>query len=803
MKTTILLVVCICLIISLSSLVHAQQYEVAPGRIEKVIEIIQGLENTQDAGFGGFTEQTINITNIQNGAIALNLRVSGAIEGNTLINETLLMIPGKSIRSVNLKFLSLNLSANNSGELIIDGETLTTIPITITARPKEQSKGSWLMLEIKEMQENVYTGRQYVFRLFTTSLNAETEFNATLIYTLKRSGAEELIEGQNMLSQEEDVLIKGANSLIRSIDIPKDLELGDYILEVTAEYFGEEAQTSTFLVVSVPLYKHKLFGKVPVWVIILILALILLGFIIFKIIKKHIEANKRFHVKVEYDKLPQPGDRSLTVGRIAETDKKAYFDMDSLTVHTIVAGSTGGGKSISAQVIIEECLLKNVAVAIFDPTAQWSGMLRKLEDKKMLEFYPIYGMKKSEARAFPGNVRAIESAREKINLLKYMKPGEIQIFTLNKLDPKDMDFFVANVVREIFSSNLQETRGLTKMLAFDEIHRILPKFGGSGSGFLQIERSCREFRKWGIGVMLISQVLSDFVGEIKANINTEVQMKTRDEGDLNRIKLKYGESYIQELIKSPVGTGMVQNNKFNNGIPYYIQFRPILHSVIRLTDEELAEYNKYNQIIDNLEYSLDQLEENKIDVFDLRLELKLSKDKVKSGNFNMVKIYLEGLTPRIDKAWQKLGKTPKQKELELIDEVVLREEMEKARKLKAEQDVAKKKIMADRGEEEKFTFKTEASPDVSLTLPDGTLVISLDGLISELIPMKAEKFQAAVNEKQNMIADWVKKAFKREDIEKELRPILEKDAFLKKMQELKEKVAKEAEGGDKKKEEAT
>ena len=85
--------------------------------------------------------------------------------------------------------------------------------------------------------------------------------------------------------------------------------------------------------------------------------------------EKQIEANKRFHVKVEYDKLPQPGDRSLTVGRIAETDKKAYFDMDSLTVHTIVAGSTGGGKSISAQVIIEECLLKNVAVAIFDPTA--------------------------------------------------------------------------------------------------------------------------------------------------------------------------------------------------------------------------------------------------------------------------------------------------------------------------------------------------------------------------------------------------------------------------------------------------
>ena len=45
--------------------------------------------------------------------------------------------------------------------------------------------------------------------------------------------------------------------------------------------------------------------------------------------------------------------------------------------------------------------------------------------------------------------------------------------------------------------------------------------------------------------MLVSQVLSDFMGEIKANINTEIQMRTRDEGDLNRIKMQYGEEFIQ------------------------------------------------------------------------------------------------------------------------------------------------------------------------------------------------------------------------------------------------------------------
>jgi DNA helicase HerA-like ATPase len=148
------------------------------------------------------------------------------------------------------------------------------------------------------------------------------------------------------------------------------------------------------------------------------------------------------------------------------------------------------------------------------------------------------------------------------------------------------------MIQQIFHSKLEEFRGLRYLIVFDEIHRILPKFGGSGAGFTQIERGCREFRKWGIGIVLISQILSDFVGEIKANINTLVQMKTRDESDLERIKMQYGEEYIQSLIKSPVGSGMVQNSSWNRGRPYYVTFRPILHSVVRLTDEELDKYNR-------------------------------------------------------------------------------------------------------------------------------------------------------------------------------------------------------------------
>ena len=35
-----------------------------------------------------------------------------------------------------------------------------------------------------------------------------------------------------------------------------------------------------------------------------------------------------------------------------------------LTTHSIIIGATGGGKSIAAQVLIEEALMKNTAVIV-------------------------------------------------------------------------------------------------------------------------------------------------------------------------------------------------------------------------------------------------------------------------------------------------------------------------------------------------------------------------------------------------------------------------------------------------------
>jgi len=287
------------------------------------------------------------------------------------------------------------------------------------------------------------------------------------------------------------------------------------------------------------------------------------------------------------------------------------------------------------------------------------------------------------------------------------------------------------------------------MIIFDEVHRLLPKFGGSGQGFLQIERGMREFRKLGIGLMLISQVLTDFIGQTKANIANEIQMRTRDQGDLGRIKDKYGTGMLQSLLKASTGTGMFENPAYNNGNPYFISFRPLFHEHARLSDEELDSYNKYNDIVDDVDFEIDQLKELGQDVFDLKLELKMALDKVKSGNFNMVDVYMEGLMPRVEEVWKKINKKPQKREMKLVDESELQKEFEKAKK---EREAASDKEGADILDQ-KVKEEKHYEP---LKLLDGHTVHNPTELIDVINTWEEEEFAKHITSEKNVFADWIR-----------------------------------------------
>jgi hypothetical protein len=397
------------------------------------------------------------------------------------------------------------------------------------------------------------------------------------------------------------------------------------------------------------------------WITYVILIAAIVVFLARKRISEQFKMKKyksRYVRPIDTKRLPKKG---MYLGKISETNDNAYFDPDDLTTHLIVAGGTGSGKSVSSMVIAEELLKKDVPVIVFDPTAQWTGFIRPCTDIKMLKTYSKFGMKKEEARPFKGTIIQVIDPFMKVEVDKYIKKGEITVFVLNKLTPEQLDYFIRKTIDYMFTVSWPESRELKVLMVYDEVHRLLPKYirrkvsSLEGGGYIALERACREFRKWGIGLVMISQVLLDFKGAIRAVIATETQMRTKYEGDINRIKTKYGWQYSISIPKLEVGTGLIQNPSYNNGKPWFITFRPILHDTFRITDQELETYEKFDKEIHDLRAKMEELKNRKIDTYDMELEINLAEEKTKTGQLRMAETYIESVKSRIDNI-EKRGK---------------------------------------------------------------------------------------------------------------------------------------------------
>jgi len=635
---------------------------------------------------GAFLNEVIVFENLNSFPLNIKIFSSENLNNYLIFKENSLFLKPNAKTSFNFN-LKGEKKGEVEGQIKISGDIVEKIPVKLKISEIVEEPYYFIETNLEKTQFNNHEDFQFslLFNLINQKFMKEVNFTFYLFDS----------ENNSIYLGSELKNISSSFKEIKTFKFPKEMLFGDYKLVTTATSGNEKVVSNSFFELTEYFLFIKLFGILPLWVIFSLLIFCFVIWLIFFLIKRKIKSGKKYSMELETNKLPKQNKEFLFLGKVAETRIKAYLEPERLKTHTIVAGATGGGKSISAQVIVEEALLQNTAVVVFDPTAQWSGMLRKCEDKKMLNYYSDFHLKPEDARAFPGNIRMVSNARELIDLEKYAHPGQIQIFAMNKLEPKDIDLFVANVIRGIFKSDPKETPELKLLIVFDEVHRLLAKFGGTGEGFLQIERACREFRKWGIGVMLVSQVLSDFVGEIKANINTELQMRTIEEGDLERIKTKYGDQFLKSLVKSEVGVGMLQNAEFNKGKPYFVNFRPILHNTRRLSDEVLEQYNSYNETVDQIEFEIETLEKKKVDVFDLKMELKLVKDKIMTGNFPVVDIYLQGLKPRLEKQWEKLGEKPPKLEKKLADLAEIKKSVEEARKAREEAEKTMKGEIKD------------------------------------------------------------------------------------------------------------
>ncbi|PSG99792.1 MAG: hypothetical protein BRC28_02860 [Nanohaloarchaea archaeon SW_4_43_9] len=472
---------------------------------------------------------------------------------------------------------------------------------------------------------------------------------------------EDIVENETIARTTDTFAVQTTLDRVVELQIPEDADIGTYEARADVEYSNVPGNRSATAVNQVDIKRPFLERKTlyltnQTWLIIIFLLIAGGsggGYWYYR--KKKLEAKrKRFEEQVDNDAIPSDTGRSAFIGQLSEIGTRSFLNLDDLMTHCLTAGATGAGKSVAAQVIVEEALEQGVNVIVLDPTGQWSGYLDENENDEFFAFYSDFGMKEGDARSYEGNIRAVDADQDTIDITDIMRPegdeGSIHVFSMHKLENAELEQYLSDTIQQIFDYNPEEKDSLKTLVVYDEAHRVLEKFGGTGRGVKMLERGAREFRKWGTGMLMISQVIEDFPEEVRANIGTQIQMRTEYEGDLDRIERKYGNNITQGVTKADTGTGMLQNSSYNHGRPYFVDFRPVKHSPERLSDEELDKFEKYNRRVDELEDMISILRDQDEDVFEYESQLKLVKKNIRKRSFNLVDTYLDELEEDLNDA---------------------------------------------------------------------------------------------------------------------------------------------------------
>ncbi len=607
---------------------------------------------------GEYKTISLGITNNVQENKTMKLSVEGEIWPFTLFDRDTFSVKAGGIYTSNIKFYTLptTIPGTYRGNIVVKSGNITR-RISVNLRIEYETE-KLLDIKIDPMTKDVNPGDRFKYIVTLYNLGLTKTMYIFINYTIR--GVDNNV---TIAKTVETVAMQNSISLDRSLLIPNETETGTYIIEAVATY--EDRMTSaiaSFNVVKPFWLIPLLWSLLTNWMTYVVIFVLIPSLYFAKKVYERVRMKRIYKARyvrpVDINKLPKSG---LYVGKVSETNTNAYIDPDDLTTHLIVAGGTGSGKSVSSMVIAEELLKKDVPVIVFDPTAQWTGFIRPCTDSKMFKIYSKFGMKKEEARPFKGTILQVTDPFMKVEVDKYIKKGEITVFVLNKLTPEQLDYFVRKTIDYMFTISWPESRELKVLMVYDEVHRLLPKYvrrkvsSLEGGGYIALERACREFRKWGIGLVMISQVLLDFKGAIRAVIATETQMRTKYEGDINRIKTKYGWQYSISIPKLEVGTGLIQNPAYNNGKPWFITFRPLLHDTFRITDQDLESYEKFDKQIQDLRAKMEELKNKKIDTYDMELEISLAEEKTKTGQLRMAETYIESVKSRIDNIEKRKG----------------------------------------------------------------------------------------------------------------------------------------------------
>lgn len=536
---------------------------------------------------GGVVKRELVFTNRFKEEVVLNLKIDGDVSEILSIPNTVTVSPESEV-SVELAINS-SMPGVRSGKLLISGpsyERELDIELFI-----QSTSESFVELSVVVENKNIKGGGDVNFKVAAFNLGQLRRYNLILQYDLLDP------ENKSVFQKSESVVIERTISLIESLPVPDDVPSGIYQLQVEASTNDKfvVARDSFNVGGTTPRFVALVSFYFPVFIVVFVVtAIVLLVAYYFVYVRKKLFNDKMKELQKnsmypfpDFSLLPQ--NKNAYVGLVADTEEKAYMDYTQLNRHTLMAGGTGSGKTLTGMAVVEELLQKKIGVVVFDPVGQWTGFAKPNSDNKMKKRFKKYGM--GHARGYDISVLDITKNTMNLDIVHYLTKKKLTILRLDKLRPKDADLFIEKSLEQIYRAQFSETDKVRALLVLDEVHRLLPKYGGR-KAYKKLEQAVREFRKWGVGLLMISQVLTDFKGAIRGNIGTEVQLHSRYEGDIKRVRERHGKEISELVPKMPIGLGIVESIGYNKGNPYFIDFRVIYHSQFKLSEKEIKNYVK-------------------------------------------------------------------------------------------------------------------------------------------------------------------------------------------------------------------
>ena len=269
-------------------------------------------------------------------------------------------------------------------------------------------------------------------------------------------------------------------------------------------------------------------------------------------------------------KLPKEGNM---LGRVTLDDWKLgeflYLPLRKYAQKGIlVSGASGAGKTIAAKVIVEELVEDGVPVLVFDYTEQWQRLLEKNMSEEMLDHYAEFGMRRSP-KGFKG--RVIQSAPQLDDLLT---SAGVSIVDLSDVyDSRERVDKVARMLDQLLEYfQLQEDSDDLRLLVVVEEAHLWTAQGMPKEALRFLDSAVRLLRKKGVGVMLVSQKISDFDPAMRSAMNTSILFRTKYEGDLRAIARILGSEISEVIPKLPVGYSVF--HLADVGDPFVVAWRP-------------------------------------------------------------------------------------------------------------------------------------------------------------------------------------------------------------------------------------